>query len=235
MPLNVNASLDLPTFCLNVAGATVMGVVLGLERQYRGHPAGLRTNALVCLGATMFVSLSRLTGDSSPTRIAAYIVSGVGFLGGGVIIREGLNVRGMNTAATLWGCAAVGTLIGAGFFIYAAAGMAAILAVHVGLRPVAHWIDEQRKTSPGVEVSYRLTVQCDEAVQTLIRTIILRHVNAHAKLSVQGIQTRDEEADRVTVTVDVFASERNDRAMEEVVERLNIEPGVRAVSWEKAH
>jgi putative Mg2+ transporter-C (MgtC) family protein len=102
-------------FLLNVVSALALGTVIGLERQWRQHQAGLRTNALVALGAALFVSLSRLMGDeNSPTRIASYIVSGLGFLGGGVILRDGLTVKGMNTAATLWCTGAVGTLAGAG-------------------------------------------------------------------------------------------------------------------------
>jgi putative Mg2+ transporter-C (MgtC) family protein len=228
-------SLDLLTYAGNVVAAMIMGLVLGLERQYRGHPAGLRTNALVCVGAAMFVSLSRLFEDTnSPTRIASYIVSGIGFLGGGVIIREGLTVRGMNTAATLWCAAAVGTLTGAGFAAYALVGTLAILGVNVGLRPVAHWLDETRKMAPGVECLYRMRVLCTEREQAIIRTILMRHVNAKPKMVVQGISTQEtDQHERVAIEVDIFAIERNDRAMEELVERLNIEPGVAAVSWEK--
>jgi putative Mg2+ transporter-C (MgtC) family protein len=226
--------LSLSLFALNTAAAMLMGVALGLERQFRGHPAGLRTNALVCMGAAMFVSLSRLMEDDSPTRIASYIVSGIGFLGGGVIIREGFNVRGMNTAATLWCCAAVGTLSGAGFAVYALVGTVGILTIHIGLRPLALWIDEHRKTAPGVEVNYRIRALCREREQGIIRTILLRHINSHAKMSVQGIATHETETpEQVAISVDVFSIERNDRAMEELVARLNIEPGVTAVSWEK--
>src|SRR5277367_6021962 len=107
--------LDFPIFARNVGVALLMGFAIGLERQFRQHPAGLRTNSLVCIGAALFVSLSRLiTPESSPTRVAAQVVSGIGFLGGGVILREGWNVKGMNTAATLWCSAAVGTLAGSG-------------------------------------------------------------------------------------------------------------------------
>jgi putative Mg2+ transporter-C (MgtC) family protein len=227
--------VDLLHYAGNVAAAMIMGVVLGFERQYRGHPAGLRTNALVCLGAAMFVSLTRLFEDTgSPTRIASYIVSGIGFLGGGVIIREGLNVRGMNTAATLWCAAAVGTLTGAGFPEFALVGTLAILAVNVALRPVAHWLDEMRKIAPGVECVYRMRVLCSEREQAVIRTILMRHVNGRPKMVVQGISTQEtDQHDRVAISVDIFTTERNDRAMEELVERLNIEPGVSAVSWEK--
>src|SRR5438309_1508438 len=114
---------EIGRFALNVSAAWAMGLALGLERQFRQHPAGLRTNALVSVGAAMFVSLTKLMGDGdSPTRIASYIVSGIGFLGGGVILREGLTVRGMSTAATLWCTAAVGTLCGAGFAWHALIG-----------------------------------------------------------------------------------------------------------------
>jgi putative Mg2+ transporter-C (MgtC) family protein len=228
--------LHLLPYAGNIVAAMIMGLVLGLERQYRGHPAGLRTNALVCTGAAMFVSLTRLFDDTnSPTRIASYIVSGIGFLGGGVIIREGLNVRGMNTAATLWCAAAVGTLTGAGYAEYALVGTLAILTVHIGLRPLAHWIDESRKMAPGVEVLYRMRVLCSEREQAIVRTILMRHVNSKPKMVMQGIATEEtDQHDRVAISVEIFAIERNDRAMEELVERLNIEPGVAAVSWEKA-
>src|SRR5690348_3454172 len=99
------------SFVGNIAAALFMGMAIGLERQYRQHNAGLRTNTLVALGAALFVSLSILMDDTnSPTRIASYIVSGLGFLGGGVILRDGLNVKGLNTAASLWCSGAVGTL-----------------------------------------------------------------------------------------------------------------------------
>jgi putative Mg2+ transporter-C (MgtC) family protein len=226
---------ELLTFALNVGAALLMGVALGLERQYRAHPAGLRTNALVCVGAALFVSLAGLTHDvGSPTRMASYVVSGIGFLGGGVIIREGFNVRGLSTAGTLWCCAAIGTLCGMGFPLHALIGTVAILGILIGLRPVGLWMDEKRKLAPGVDVYYRLRVLCREKEQAVIRTILIRHVNGRPKLTVQGIATRDtDEPDQVAVSVEVYSVERNDRAMEEIVERLNIEPGVVAVSWEK--
>jgi putative Mg2+ transporter-C (MgtC) family protein len=100
-------------FVLNTGAALLMGVAIGLERQWRQHSAGLRTNALVALGAALFVSLSILMDDThSPTRIASYVVSGLGFLGGGVILRNGLTVKGLNTAATIWCSGAVGTSVG---------------------------------------------------------------------------------------------------------------------------
>src|SRR5579872_3906396 len=103
-------------FTLNVAVALFLGVLIGLERQFRQHAAGLRTNALVCVGAALFVALGVMVEPGAGTaRVASYVVSGLGFLGGGVILREGFSVRGLNTAATLWCTGAVGALSGAGF------------------------------------------------------------------------------------------------------------------------
>src|ERR1700737_5108362 len=94
--------------------ALVLGSAIGFERQWHQKMAGLRTNALVALGSCGFVVFSAMVGQGDPTRIAAQIVTGIGFLGAGIILREGINVHGLNTAATLWCSAMVGTLAGAG-------------------------------------------------------------------------------------------------------------------------
>jgi putative Mg2+ transporter-C (MgtC) family protein len=225
--------VNLMSFTLNVGAALLMGLSIGLERQFRQHPAGLRTNALVCVGAALFVSLTRLMADdTSPTRIASYIVSGIGFLCGGVILREGLNVKGMNTAATLWCSAAVGTLVGAGFAQFALVGTVIILGVHLGLRPVSRWVDARLKAATDVETAYRLRVVFQEKEEGVIHNIILRHVNSH-NMTVQGIST-EEEGSIAVVVADIFSLQRQDRALQEIMSRLNLEPGVKSVSWEKS-
>lgn len=223
------------TFALNTGVALLLGVVIGVERQWRQHSAGLRTNALVSLGAALFVGLATLVErEASPTRIAAQVVSGLGFLGGGVILREGLNVRGLNTAATVWCSGAVGTLAGAGFPLEALTGTAAVLCVHLGLRPVVRWIDARTKSATDVETLYRLRVESVSEHDAHVRHILLRHINGHARLTLQGMATEDIESKRTVVVADIFAMERNDRAMEEIVARVSIEPEVIAVSWHRA-
>lgn len=109
-----------------VALATLFGVIIGIEREYHGHPAGTRTHALVSLGSAAFTVLSiRLAGGDAandPTRIAAQIVSGIGFLGAGAILRNGINIRGLTTAASLWATAAIGMAAGGGEALFAAGG-----------------------------------------------------------------------------------------------------------------
>src|ERR1043166_3695050 len=161
-------------FTLYTGAALLCGAVLGLERQYNGHPAGLRTNALVSVGAALFVSVSHLFAHQTgvdPTRITSYIVTGIGFLGGGVILREGFNVRGMNTAATLWCTAAIGTLAGSGFLREATVGAAAILAILVILRPLVHRLDRFTKVRMALEALYRLRVVCNTSEAAVVRAL----------------------------------------------------------------
>src|SRR6202035_5619151 len=129
---------------IRLATALLVGVVIGVERQWRQRIAGLRTNALVSIGAAGFVVFSTMvSGDNSPTRVAAQVVSGVGFLGAGVILREGINITGLNTAATLWCSAMVGTFAGAGQL--AASGIAAgfVVLTNLFLRPLVRLINRQ--------------------------------------------------------------------------------------------
>src|SRR5437899_1843666 len=151
--------MELSQFVLDIGVAVALGMAIGLERQLGQHPAGLRTNTLVSLGAALFVVLARLvTGESSPTRIAGQVVTGIGFLGGGVILREGFNVRGMNTAATLWCTAAIGVLAGSGLLLHGAVGTVGVLTANLALRPVVRRINAAVKGTTEIETLYRMRV-----------------------------------------------------------------------------
>lgn len=103
---------------LRLALALVLGSIIGLEREINNRPAGFRTHILVCIGAALFtlISIYGIKGGD-PARIAAQVVSGIGFLGAGTILREGNTIRGLTTAASLWSVAGVGMAIGAGFYL----------------------------------------------------------------------------------------------------------------------
>jgi putative Mg2+ transporter-C (MgtC) family protein len=223
------------SFLLNVLAAFLMGCAIGVERQWRQRTAGLRTNTLVAVGAALFVSLSRLVDhDASPTHVAAQVVSGLGFLGGGVILREGFTVRGMNTAATLWCSGAVGALAGMGFALEGALGTVAVLTAHIALRPLVRIINAWAPLAMEMETIYRIKVTCPDTQEAAIRMIFLRHINSEPHMTLQGLSTQDaQEASRAVVSAEVHAVERNDRFMEQIVSRLSIEPGVTAVSWER--
>lgn len=129
--------IDWTTFAIRLLVGFFLAVGIGIERQWLKTRAVLKTNVLVTLGSAMFVMLSIMTpGDASPTRISAQIVSGVGFLGGGVILREGASVKGINTAATLWCAAAIGTLVGSGFLVQAYVSTVVVVGANLLLRPL---------------------------------------------------------------------------------------------------
>ena len=222
-------------FALYTGAALLMGVVIGLERQWFHHIAGLRTNALVALGAALFVGLSSLlTGaESSPTRIAAQVVSGLGFLGGGVILREGLNVRGLNTAATVWCSGAVGCLCGAGFPLAALIGTVAVLTAHLGLRPIVLHLEARKETATNLETYYRLRVECAAENDVLVRSLLLRHVGECKRMSLKALATAEVDTRWTAVTADIFSLDRNDSVLEELVARVCIEPQIRSIRWER--
>jgi len=143
---------------VSLVAAFFLGGLIGLERQYRQRTAGLRTNVLVAVGSALFVDLAfRLHaiygGTPGGLHVLAYVVSGVGFLGAGVIMREEGNVRGINTAATLWGSAAVGAAAGADMLAEAILGTILVLSANTLLRPVVNRINRAPIDTPDVEVT----------------------------------------------------------------------------------
>ena len=159
----------------NLAVALGLSAVIGFERQWRNRLAGLRTNTLVALGAATFVVFEQLfPAESSPTRVAAQVVSGIGFLGAGLIFREGLSVRGLNTAATLWCSAAIGVLAGAGYPLYATIATGFVVFVNLLLRPIVNFINRQPLTATELEVAYLLSVTCRSPDEAHIRALLLQ-------------------------------------------------------------
>ena len=139
---------------VSLSTAFLFGGLIGLERQYRQRTAGLRTNILVAVGAAIFVdAANRLTGHDGAIHVMAYVVSGIGFLGAGVIIREEGNVRGINTAATLWASGAVGACAGADLILEAGLATLFILAANTLLRPLVRFINKQPLDTESVEVT----------------------------------------------------------------------------------
>jgi putative Mg2+ transporter-C (MgtC) family protein len=122
-----------------LAFAAVLGALIGLERELRGYPAGIRTMALITMGAVLFTDVSQILGGDD--RVAAGIVTGIGFLGAGVIFREGYTVRGITTAATIWASAAIGMAIGRELYLVAGVGTVLVFVV-LEARPITRRVDE---------------------------------------------------------------------------------------------
>jgi putative Mg2+ transporter-C (MgtC) family protein len=220
---------------LRLGSGVGLGTVIGFERQYRARMAGLRTNALVAAGATLFVLLSAhgFTGASAdPTRVAAQIVSGIGFLGAGVILREGLTVRGLNTAATLWCSAAVGSLAGAGMYDVAVAGTVVVVIVNVALRPLGRVVDRRPDTGTETPTSYTFLAVTKDDAEAHVRALLVQAL-ARTDFALRSVTSTNADATgQVEVRAELSANQRDDKQMESAVSRLSLEPSVTSVRWE---
>ncbi len=224
--------MTLTDFAFRLGGALLLGSVVGFERQYRQRLAGLRTNALVATGTALFVMITPLLGSvANPTQIPAYVVSGIGFLAGGVIFKERLSISGLNTAATIWCTAAVGALTGLGFFVQGALGVAAILCANVVLRPIAQKINRTPDEGSEVITGYQVRAVCRNDAEERVRASLIAAVRGNAMV-LHAVYSRDlDPADRVEVVADVTLTGRSADRLEKIVARLGVDAGVSAVSW----
>jgi putative Mg2+ transporter-C (MgtC) family protein len=123
---------------INLVASIILGFIIGFERESNGKAVGTRTISLIALGAALFVSLSPTIIGGDNSRIVAQVVSGIGFLGAGIIFKDGNTVRGLTTAATIWCSAAIGCLCGAGLFKEAVIGTAGILFINTVFKYIKH-------------------------------------------------------------------------------------------------
>ncbi len=178
---------------LRIVVATILGGVIGMEREIRDQAAGFRTHILVCVGATLFTIASQYgfvglvqgsTITLDPTRIAAQIVSGIGFLGAGAIIRYGVSVRGLTTAASLWVVAAIGLAVGAGFYSAALVVSLAVLVSLIVLRSLEYrWL---HKVKPEFQ---RFSLCLQDDVDTVSKVLSF--------LESRGVTTREIHLERM--------------------------------------
>src|SRR5947209_17771853 len=226
-------TLSVADFALRLAVGVGCGALIGLERQWRARMAGLRTNALVAGGATLFVLYAAVTEDSSPTRVASYVVSGIGFLGGGVILRDGFNVRGLNTAATLWCSAAVGVLAASGHYEFTLIATGAILAIHLLGRPAGHLIDRDNVVEEDEDDQpYQLQLICRPKSEKYARAQIVQRTGGGGdRLVLRGIHTGRTADDSVALTAYLLSDGHAPARLEQLVAELSLQEGVQAVHW----
>lgn len=223
--------LSSAVFAERIVVALLLGVAIGIERQWRQRMAGLRTNALVAVGAALFASISLLmNATANPTQVAAYVVSGIGFLAGAVIFKEGFSLRGLNTAATLWATAAVGTLSGSGFITEAAIGAAVIIAANVFLRPIVQRINRQPLDQTELSQAYEVSVVSPSISEETVRALTLSQIRG-TTLVLRSLESHDVDAARVQITATVITTSRADAKLERIVGRLSRDPTIVAASW----
>ncbi|MDG4860391.1 MgtC/SapB family protein [Streptomyces sp. T-3] len=217
-----------------LASGMLAGAMIGMERQWRQRMAGLRTNTLVAAGAALFVLLSTAFGSGDPSRVAAQVVSGIGFLGAGVIMRDGLNVSGINTAATLWCSAACGSLAGAGLYWYALAGALMVVAVNTVLRSVSHRIDRSPGSGEEVTTPYRVEAVVASDREAQIRALLVQSLAA-SEGTLRSVESESlSEGGRVRIRAEVTAEGTSTESVEKAVGRLSMDPSVYSAAWRHA-
>ena len=212
--------------------AFLLGTVIGAERQYRQRTAGLRTNVLVAVAAAAFVDLGmHLTAAEGAVRVIAYVVSGIGFLGAGVIMKEGMNVSGLNTAATLWGSAAVGCCAGADMIAQAVALTVFVLAGNTMLRPLVNAINRSPLDERASEATYHFKLAVVPDALPDLRDRLVERLE-RAKYPVADLEVVELGDDLMEIEATLVSTAVVPGDLDAVVSDLQRLPGVRHATWE---
>jgi len=210
--------------------ALLLGTLIGAERQWRQRAAGLRTNALVCFGAAAFVDLGSTMAPGSP-QIIAYVVSGVGFLGAGAIMKDGGNIKGLNTAATLWCSAAVGACAGAGELLDAVFVTVLLIVINIALRPLSRFIDRRSLAALDTHILYRLRIVCSNEDKTAAEQEVTRAV-ARRSLVLRNLRVEQVEETRNTIVQAVLeSSTRDPLIIAQLADEIRALPCTDSVDW----
>jgi len=230
--LNLHALLN---NLVSLSAAFLLGGLIGFERQVRQRTAGLRTNTLVAVGAAIFVALgARLFelhgGSQGPLQVVAYVVSGIGFLGAGAIMKEGANVTGLNTAATLWGSGAVGACAGAGLIGEATLAAIFVLASNTLLRPVVNRINRRPLDEEASEATYSVYVICRNEVQAQVREKLVEQLES-ASYPARDINQHAFGTHDIEIEATLYATAVNGDELDRVMADLEATTGVVQAFW----
>jgi putative Mg2+ transporter-C (MgtC) family protein len=216
---------------ISLFAAFVLGTLIGAERQYRRRGGGLRTHTLVAVGAATFVDIGmHLNGNAGATQVIAYVVSGVGFLGAGVIMKDGGNVWGLNTAATLWCSAAVGACAGADLAVEAVTLTCFVLIGNTLLRPLVNAINRAPITASATEAIYevRLTVAADYLEEA--REQLQTHLES-ANYPIRNVAVVERDDGTVELIATLLGTTADPHELDSVIASFDQNPLVQHASW----
>lgn len=237
----VNSSIvNTDGFILHMVVAGVLGGIVGLERQWSRHQAGILTTLIVSLGSYAFTAFGYLLSDASVdlTRIAAQVVSGIGFLGAGVILREGGNVRGLNTAATVWASASIGILCCLNNLTYACLIAASIILFHLILHPVSDFLAQKRKyekseKKKNVETYYKISVSCPEEYELEIRKSIMSIIKNEPDALLHNMESTNDTDQKGTKKIRAYITTKkdNDALIESIIMKVGKNEDIISAGW----
>ena len=218
-------------FLYRISVSFILSLLVGLERQIRGRAIGLRTSVLVSVGTFMFVSFSVQLMTPDVSRIASQVVSGIGFLGAGVILKDGTNIKGLNTAATLWCSAAIGVLCAGGLIIEASIGTAFILFCNIVLRYITKKVHiTKNKVTIYDDYVLKLTLESEKASK--IKEMIMQ-TSEDESVSLTDMEINDVDLGRVKINAGFRVLTEKNSIMEKLMNSVSNEKGVLSSSIKK--
>jgi putative Mg2+ transporter-C (MgtC) family protein len=222
---------DLGQTAASLGIAFILGGLIGFERQWRQRTAGLRTNVLVAVGAAAFVDLgAEISGSAGAVSVISYVVSGIGFLGAGVILKEGAQVRGINTAATLWASAAVGAFAGGGRLIEAVLVAAFVLSGNTLLRPLVDYVNRRPITPETTEALYRVHATCKPEDVAAARDLLFEELERH-HYPIREIETLSEGEEVVELAAVLVPSSANPQDLDAITGHLERHDIIDSATW----
>lgn len=235
----MNGIIEASDFILRLAAALLLGGIIGFERQWHQKNAGLRTNTLVAIGAASFVLISEnLFGmaGGDPGRITAQIVTGIGFIGAGVIMKDGFDIRGLNTAATIWCSAAVGTFAGMGLFVESSMVTTAVIFAHLAFRPISTRLSKLSaygKTKIR-QARYRIVIRCLNAQETEIRAYLLNQFEENDQLLMRSVNRHatEHEPDLIELKIELTTVGKQENQLETLVGQIIKTFDILNAGWE---
>lgn len=222
--------MNIHDLIIRISISFILAFLIGFERQYRRRSVGFRTYALVSIGSFLFVTFSVQNNSGDFSRIAAQVVSGMGFLGAGVILKDGSNIKGLNTAATLWCCAAIGVLCATGLLLEATIGTIFILFSNVILRFIGRKMDETLRHK--MEENYTITVKCYKENRDEIRSVISKNIKPDIS-KLKNVESHTYEDNKVKIKAKITVLSNNDNWIEELINKINLKDGVLSIGWDK--
>jgi len=212
--------------------SALLGTLVGIERQWRHKNAGLKTNALVSIGATAFglIAIGSFGPGGNPTQIAASVVTGIGFIGAGVIMHRGASVQGINTAATLWAAAGMGLAIGQGSYHLAIYIFGTVIIVQFSLRWATDYIN-RRSGMIDKSATYELSIRFEESSVEAVRKIWTEFMDEPSVSVTRFMEGRDHQIETVEASFDVPRERVREAAL--LGQRFSQIPGVLQLRWEQ--
>lgn len=228
----IDFSDNLYIFMFHIAIAFILSFLVGLERQWRRRSIGLRMAVLVCMGSLMFThaSLSLVSGDVG--RIASQIVSGIGFLGAGIIIQDDKkNITGLNTASTIWCSAAIGMLCAQGLIVEATIGTLFVLLCNISLRDIALTISKIEPTKDGYH-SYSIKVACKNKVMAKVRNdLVVFSESEH--IFVENVDVVEKKDNECTIIMNVRVPYKKLDFIEHLMNNMTLNSDIISLGWKK--